>query len=194
MKRASASSSEYPVPKRTKAGQACTACRRQKARCEILDDRPAPGVKIRCHRCKVLNIECSFENPHLIPFPPPIPPIQPSIPSPPELESHRGLNTLATVASSRPNVEEPAGSAIHSLDLRSKEQALTATAPTWGSVSRVDWTATPILAIQELVRCPRCETSTQPHNVGRLEDILSPSEITSLLEMFVFSLMQTALR
>ncbi|KAF7343403.1 hypothetical protein MVEN_01772700 [Mycena venus] len=58
------------------------------------------------------------------------------------------------------------------------------TTPIWGSVSRVDWTATPILAIQELVRCPRSEENLQLSSVGRLSDILSPPEITSLLETF----------
>ncbi|KAJ7704423.1 hypothetical protein B0H17DRAFT_921447 [Mycena rosella] len=60
----------------------------------------------------------------------------------------------------------------------------TATTPIWGCVSRVDWTATPMLAIQELVRCPRTDSGREVGNVGRLEDILSPPEITSLLEIF----------
>ncbi|KAF8208174.1 hypothetical protein K438DRAFT_1961686 [Mycena galopus ATCC 62051] len=194
MKRASGPSSENPAPKRSKASQACTACRRQKSRCEILDGSPGPGVKIRCHRCKVLNVECSFENPHLIHFP--LETTSPyaqstaspasSVRSPTVPEIHSGLNTLATVASSRPSVEEVTGDPIHSLAIRPEGLAAVpaATTPTWGSVSRVDWTTTPILAFQELVRCPGCETTLQPSRVDRLPDILSPPEISSLLEIF----------
>ncbi|KAJ7772648.1 hypothetical protein DFH07DRAFT_733706 [Mycena maculata] len=60
----------------------------------------------------------------------------------------------------------------------------TASTPLWGSVRRVDWTATPMLAIQELVRCPRTDGASDLPSGGRLADILSPQEITSLLEIF----------
>ncbi|KAJ7253024.1 hypothetical protein B0H12DRAFT_1117114 [Mycena haematopus] len=199
MKRAAGPSSENSTAKRTKAGQACAACRRQKSRCEILDDSPAPGAKIRCHRCKVLNVDCSFENPHLIPFPPPTLHAQstsqsqstaspassgPSYSPGPVVESHSGLNTLATVASSRPSMQEVAGTGSLAIRAEGLPVVPVATTPIWGSVSRLDWAATPVLALQELVRCPRCEARVQPSNVERLPDILSPSEISSLLEIF----------
>ncbi|KAJ6591000.1 hypothetical protein DFH09DRAFT_1138290 [Mycena vulgaris] len=60
----------------------------------------------------------------------------------------------------------------------------TATTPIWGCINRVDWTATPMLAIQELVQCPRTDAGLDIASGGRLEDILSPPEITSLLEIF----------
>ncbi|KAJ7473307.1 hypothetical protein FB451DRAFT_1367315 [Mycena latifolia] len=36
---------------------ACASCRKMKTRCEILEPRTTP---VRCHRCKVLAIECSY--------------------------------------------------------------------------------------------------------------------------------------
>ncbi|KAF7366732.1 hypothetical protein MSAN_00931300 [Mycena sanguinolenta] len=196
MKRAAGPSSENPTPKRTKTGQACAACRKQKSRCEILDG-PAPGEKIRCHRCKVLNItDCSFENPHLIPLPPPTSHVsstpQTQSTAPPassgpasDPDNHcSGLSTLAAVASSRSSVEGVSAGQSLSIRPESLPMVPAATTPVWGSVSRVDWTATPVLAFQELVRCPRCEAGVQIPSVERLPDILSPSEISSLLEIF----------
>lgn len=48
----SGSSSKNMMSKRPKSIQACTSCRRHKTRCEH------EGSK--CHRCKVLGIECTF--------------------------------------------------------------------------------------------------------------------------------------
>lgn len=200
MKRASPASSDSPATKRSKASQACASCRRQKSRCEILDVRTHPGapVSIRCHRCKVLGIQCSFETSdliHFLPKPTATTPTQqgasPSTvsdePSPPEYESYGGLNTLATVASSRPNVEPVTVNSIPSrYGMLPEDLVPTATTPIWGCVSRVDWTATPMLAIQEMVRCPRTDhAGPELPSGGRLADIVSPPEITSLLEMFV---------
>ncbi|KAJ7704434.1 hypothetical protein B0H17DRAFT_11228 [Mycena rosella] len=192
MKRASPG--DNPGPKRAKASQACASCRRQKSRCEILDVRPQPGapvVTIRCHRCKTLGVQCSFETSDLIHFLPKAPAqtppdASPSVSdqsSPPEI--YGGLNTLAAVASSQPNAEAVSMNSIQGRHEMLPEDLLpTATTPVWGSVSRVDWTATPMLAIQELVRCPRTDSGSELANVGRLEDILSLPEITSLLEIF----------
>ncbi|KAJ7084027.1 hypothetical protein B0H15DRAFT_911462 [Mycena belliarum] len=198
MKRVSTTTETGPPPKRTKASQACASCRRQKSRCEILDVRTQPGTvtTIRCHRCKVLGVECSFESSDLIHFMPKSTPQASSassspvtavsdVPSPPEI--YGGLNTLATVASSRPNAEAvpPVASSIpNRFGMRPEDLVPTATTPLWGCVSRVDWTATPMLAIQELVRCPRADLGLELGAVGRLSDILSPPEITSLLEIF----------
>ncbi|KAJ6590954.1 hypothetical protein DFH09DRAFT_1138182 [Mycena vulgaris] len=182
---------DNPAPKRTKASQACAACRRQKSRCEILDVRTQPGapVTIRCHRCKVLGVECSFETSDLIHFLPktttqlPPTPTVSDEPSPPEI--HGGLDTLAAVASARPNAETTTVNSIPSrYGMLPEDLVPTATTPVWGCVSRVDWTATPMLAIQELVRSPRTDAGFGlPHAAG-LEDILDPSEITSLLDIF----------
>lgn len=211
MKRVSTPSND-PPQKRTKASQACSSCRKQKSRCEILDISRPPGApaSIRCHRCKVLGVECSFETSDLIHFFPqtlshtspsasspsssaPAPSPSQSEPSPvPVGESYGGLNTLANVASSRPNVMEAPVNPIRINPIRNQYGMLpedlvpTATTPVWGCVSRVDWTATPMLAIQELIRCPRTQDSDpQLPSGSRLSDILSPPEISSMLEMFV---------
>ncbi|KAJ7856622.1 hypothetical protein B0H13DRAFT_2672973 [Mycena leptocephala] len=196
MKRTVPSSNENPPPKRSKASQACASCRRQKSRCEILDVRPAPGapVTIRCHRCKVLGVQCSFETSDLIHFAPKTtsqtPPDASAASSgerspAPVSDSYGGLNTLATVASSRLNAEEVTFNSIPGQFGMSPEDLVpTPTTPIWGSVSRVDWTATPMLAIQELVRCPRTDTGLKIPSASSLSDILSPPEITSLLEIF----------
>ncbi|KAJ7164867.1 hypothetical protein C8R46DRAFT_1097479 [Mycena filopes] len=207
MKRVSAPSGDNPPPKRTKASQACASCRRQKSRCEILDVRPQPGepVTIRCHRCKVLGAQCSFETSNLIHFAPPPSTSHPSPETPtppptvsysppdhsPELCGTASLNTLAAVASSRPNAA-PAPTPARTTPTTPNQYGMsgpedllpTPTTPIWGCVSRVDWTAAPMLAIQELVRCPRTETTFQSPPGNRLSDILSPQETTSLLEIF----------
>ncbi|KAJ7142512.1 hypothetical protein C8R44DRAFT_846504, partial [Mycena epipterygia] len=43
---------------RVKTSQACASCRKHKTRCEVLDPNGRP---VRCHRCKVLAIECFYE-------------------------------------------------------------------------------------------------------------------------------------
>jgi hypothetical protein len=54
-----ASASSGRSVKRAKSVQACASCRKHKTRCEILDiiDQQA----IRCHRCKVLDQDCSYQ-------------------------------------------------------------------------------------------------------------------------------------
>src|ERR1700675_4069370 len=70
--------SRVPGPiKRPKSNQACASCRRHKTRCEQLEGDLSV---LRCHRCNVLNMSCSFETlltPNGISSPstePPIPP------------------------------------------------------------------------------------------------------------------------
>ncbi|KDQ29675.1 hypothetical protein PLEOSDRAFT_1103686 [Pleurotus ostreatus PC15] len=52
--------------KRPKASRACATCRKTKSRCELLDVAPGPNGRLQCHRCKVLDIECSFHNSDII--------------------------------------------------------------------------------------------------------------------------------
>ncbi|KAK7038238.1 hypothetical protein R3P38DRAFT_540715 [Favolaschia claudopus] len=255
MKRAAPTSSERHT-KRTKASQACTLCRRQKSRCEILD-RAAPGVQftVRCHRCKVLGLECSFETSDLIHFnnnndatlqstsaSPGASASSPAQslghsqsastpssdhPSPINSSSYAaaapgarfgadqlgGLSTLASVASSR-SVETPLGplhppphpspssssppvplaavSGASQYGMSPQDLIPTATTPVWGTILRVDWTATPMLAMQELIRCPtrpQQDPTTSTMGVSlpngtRLLDVLSEPEIRSLVEIF----------
>jgi hypothetical protein len=143
-------------------------------------------------------VECSFETSSLIHFSPNTPShSSPEASSPAASgqspasvsDSYGGLNTLAAAASSRHSAEAVTHSPIPPRQSRMLPEDLVPTAmtPIWGCVSRVDWTATPMLAIQELVRCPRTDIGSQLPG-GRLSDILSPPEIISLLEMFVLSL------
>ncbi|KAJ3812027.1 hypothetical protein F5876DRAFT_38348 [Lentinula aff. lateritia] len=55
----SSSAASSRATKRTKSVQACAKCRQQKTRCEILDSANQPVI--RCHRCKVLEVECSYQ-------------------------------------------------------------------------------------------------------------------------------------
>ncbi len=52
--------------KRQKASRACATCRKTKSRCELLDVAPGVNGRLHCHRCKVLDIECSFHNSDII--------------------------------------------------------------------------------------------------------------------------------
>jgi hypothetical protein len=165
------------VPKRTKAARACEPCRRMKSRCEILDIyfQPAVPGTLRCHRCTVVGVKCSFESSNFIHSPEPTQ-IENSLDSP---ASESSGNAEITADNS-----PPVGRGMRPEDL-----VPTSTTPIWGSVNRVDWTAAPMLAIQELIRCPLTEYAGPIPSGERLEDILSPAEITSLFQMSVlFSL------
>ncbi|KAF7293006.1 hypothetical protein MIND_01199900 [Mycena indigotica] len=209
MKRAGApNASENPPQKRTKASQACASCRKQKSRCEILDVRPVAGapVVIRCHRCKVLGVECSFETSDLIHFAPKA--VSASTPSSDAsspgtsttlvepTSSYSGLGALAAAAaaSSLPTPIPPPLNTPTTIPARfgiaPEDLVPNASTPVWGPgykasrVSRVDWTAAPMLAIQEMVRCPKIDQPIDIPSAARLSDILSGAEITSLLDIF----------
>ncbi|KAJ7052806.1 hypothetical protein C8F01DRAFT_566039 [Mycena amicta] len=213
MKRTGASSTDSPAPKRTKASQACASCRRQKSRCEILDVRPQPGVQvvIRCHRCKVLGVECSFETADLIHFVSKVPTavstpssdasspgtattfVEQSPPTP-KPDRYGGLSTLAAAAAaSSVPVINPPNITVNSIPSRygmlPEDLVPNASTPVWGPhcgsrVSRVDWTAAPMLAIQEMVRCPMNDNPLQLPSGGRLSEVVGASEIASLLDIF----------
>ncbi|KAJ7625114.1 hypothetical protein DFH06DRAFT_748006 [Mycena polygramma] len=157
-----------------------------------LTSAPGGPVTIRCHRCKTIGVECSFETSDLFHFVP-----KTTSGSPATSGEHSGpasaatpdapLNALAAVASSRENAAEVTMNQIrgqHRFKLSPEDLLPTAATPIWGSVSRDDWTATPMLAIQELVRCPTTSAPQIPAVADSLSDILSPPEITSLLEIF----------
>jgi hypothetical protein len=61
MKRSAESSSSSRGPsKRSRSLQACAACRKHKSRCELLEDLNSADA-VKCHRCRILDIACSFE-------------------------------------------------------------------------------------------------------------------------------------
>ncbi|KAF5344908.1 hypothetical protein D9758_011535 [Tetrapyrgos nigripes] len=48
---------------RPKSVPACASCKKSKVRCEILDDITQECIqKVRCHRCKTLQLQCSYES------------------------------------------------------------------------------------------------------------------------------------
>ncbi|KAF9071726.1 hypothetical protein BDP27DRAFT_499018 [Rhodocollybia butyracea] len=49
------------APRRSRAVQACTSCRKNKARCELLEDIRTIEI-LRCHRCKTLKLKCSYQD------------------------------------------------------------------------------------------------------------------------------------
>lgn len=206
-KRPGDSSGSNP-PKRAKASQACTSCRRHKTRCELLD-----GISegnLTCHRCKVLNVQCSFESSSIIHIPPsqhqessrailinPNPPSgNSSSPSPPDSVSllyNAPLNnqlpspTPSAEFSSRPLPDNDSHS-ISARDLRPED--LVPDKVPWGPSTKqgdFDWTAAPLLAIQELAskNNPYPPLPLQiPSKTDRdLHSVLSQDQINRLLDM-----------
>ncbi|KAJ3716599.1 hypothetical protein C8R42DRAFT_199306 [Lentinula raphanica] len=49
------------ISRRSRAAQACITCRKNKARCELLDDLKTTEI-LRCHRCKTLDLRCSHQD------------------------------------------------------------------------------------------------------------------------------------
>ncbi|TFK72046.1 hypothetical protein BDN72DRAFT_855813 [Pluteus cervinus] len=149
--------------KRTKSGQACTSCRKHKTRCEILDDgvTTALGV-VKCHRCKVLGVECSFESSDIIR----VLPQQPQQATPFDLW-HGTPGRLA---------------APHTCSLEKGDEK-----PTKRDAF-MDWTATPMTSIFDLtLKLPQfMETPNQPPILAaeKLEDILTADQISALLKVF----------
>ncbi|KAL4256547.1 Protease transcriptional activator prtT [Pleurotus pulmonarius] len=62
----SSNTPEANTMKRPKASRACATCRKTKSRCELLGVAPGVNGRLQCHRCKVLDIECSFHNSDII--------------------------------------------------------------------------------------------------------------------------------
>lgn len=182
----------YPA-KRTKSSQACASCRRHKTRCELLDDLSVPGV-LKCHRCKVLSIQCSFETSDIIHIIPSkiLKPGETSTSAPTQKtdcsdgspmlcsaivpDEDQTLHSGITSSKSSPRVKAE--------DLIPNPRSL------WGIMNLpvgFDWTATPILAVQELMNISPTGLTTPIHqnHHEQLGTIFSPEQISSLLEMCV---------
>ncbi|KAJ4479106.1 hypothetical protein J3R30DRAFT_3289341 [Lentinula aciculospora] len=212
-KRSSESSSSYNKPaKRSKASQACQSCRKFKTRCELLEF-PSPSQGITCHRCKILNIQCSFESSNIIHLP--------SSQSHPETSRAILLNSASASGSASPSesnsfcppplppnqlpsptpsASEPSPRHYHDAsinygnvqqvrDLRPED--LVSDEIPWGSCSAqggFDWTAAPILAIHELASKSDSHpfsSSRSPSTTDRdLRSVLTKNQIDRLLEIF----------
>ncbi|KZP13479.1 hypothetical protein FIBSPDRAFT_797797, partial [Athelia psychrophila] len=222
--------------KRPKSSQACSSCRKHKTRCELIDN-PSPadahsGAGYRCHRCKVLNISCSFESsefaPQLMaratPSPPPYlrypHPTSTTGTEPPRIGpqnnplslAHRDAHAMLAPATPRLNSaaikhgfipregsvttphtpQTPLGNV--DAHIQQKEDyikledlfPLPPNAP-WGFVKvpgGFDWTATPMLAMQNITTSRAHYTHGEGEGMelhASLANILGPDNIKNLL-------------
>ncbi|KAK0213993.1 hypothetical protein IW262DRAFT_1407917 [Armillaria fumosa] len=171
------SRTSQPPRKRSKV-QSCDSCRKHKTRCEILDSKRSP---VRCHRCNVLKLDCSYEI------------SKKSAPTPELSPCSSDLNT----ETSSPQV-------VYALGMDTRQLETVPPPPDAGIVSdtgsgenhprpviwsfarqHLDWSA-PILAMQELARQPSQEQPSMPVTVNNqlLTNILTQLEIEHLLTLF----------
>ncbi|KAJ7720659.1 hypothetical protein DFH07DRAFT_1008489 [Mycena maculata] len=141
--------------KRAKTIQACTSCRKHKTRCEILDPSESP---VRCHRCKVLSIACSYEQTQV-----------PAAPRPPE--------------PNQPSPRSSKSAAVPGIRFDGSGERLWSFPIPEGQ--NLDWSA-PMQAIHHLTTLP--STSLNPpefvNNDLSLSMILPESRIDRLIELF----------
>ncbi|KAJ7028698.1 hypothetical protein C8F04DRAFT_1118400 [Mycena alexandri] len=159
--------SARPGAKKPKSIQACASCRKHKTRCEILDPSKNP---VRCHRCQVLTIPCSYEGTIL---PTAATSKLPTLATPENTEGER-------TRTSNPMVAYPS--------------QIPPTDRLWAFVTEdhhgIDWSA-PMLAIQHLSRLPFASfdpprEAAQALSVGdlTLSAILDEERQRYLLDLF----------
>ncbi|KAJ7056991.1 hypothetical protein C8F01DRAFT_1152987 [Mycena amicta] len=160
------SSSSRAAPKKPKSIQACISCRKHKTRCEILDPTKNP---VRCHRCQVLALQCSYE--------------ETMTPTP-------ATPTSAANAMSQTSMEAqtstPAFTMAYPAHIPPSDRL-------WSFVDEVtgiDWSA-PMLAIQQLSKLPFAHLSAPPPpplvlppGELTLAKILPDEQVFSLLNLF----------
>lgn len=183
MKRASGSqespsSGSGPHTKKAKASQACASCRKAKTRCELLDD-PRSGT-LRCHRCRVIGTECSFETADIIHFIPK----EKSV-----IETHTHSQTIVVAPLSFADLDEVTSESQNEASTGRRlqpEDLVPSPGVPWGFVDRQDWTASPMLAIQEVACFPQpIDPGNTDKRVGELlSNILTATEIASCLDMW----------
>lgn len=182
-----------PKPKRRKASQACASCRRHKTRCELPEDIGSISShrgQLRCHRCKVLNVECSFETSNIIHVKSKInnaststillpATLDPSVVSTSTSDTSRAAPYPAPVASARE---------LRIEHLLPGPQSLMGPTPAPGCF---DWTAAPMLAIRELANQrnlttaqARSSPSSNQSSDDSLSSILTSTQKTWLLQIF----------
>ncbi|KAJ7184729.1 hypothetical protein C8R46DRAFT_883296 [Mycena filopes] len=150
--------------KRPKAIYSCASCRKSKTRCEVLDHSSTP---IRCHRCKVLSIECSYQDNQAPPAPPPQLTVRPA-PQP----------TSTTVRAPRTRAPE-----VH--------RAESPMGRLWSFVPEAndrDWSA-PMLGIQHLTTMPVVNNTATPNEIANnadlsLSTIIPEARIDYLIHLF----------
>lgn len=174
------SSSKIPT-KRSKSSQACSSCRRHKTRCE----HEGPGSK--CHRCKVLNLQCTFGDAAAGDPTHPSPKTSPSTATSATPEWEHGQlkpDSQPVPSSSDSSFVQPSIPSSRDPIVVNVEDILPVQNPTPFLAGR-DWTATPILAIQELSRNSPFTHARNPAPDISLSSILSKDKIRYLLDMYV---------
>ncbi|KAK0206995.1 hypothetical protein DFS33DRAFT_1382081 [Desarmillaria ectypa] len=182
-----------PKLKRRKTNQACASCRRHKTRCELPEDIGGISdyrTQLRCHRCKVLNVDCSFETSNIIH-------VKSKINSTPTSTILLPANLDPSVVStSTPEVsrETPYSAPVVSARELRVEDLLPSTQSPMGPIpvtGSFDWTAAPMLAIRELANQresattqARSSSSSNQSSDESLSSILTSTQITWLLEIF----------
>ncbi|KAJ7269866.1 hypothetical protein C8J57DRAFT_322748 [Mycena rebaudengoi] len=155
-------------PKKHKALKACTSCKKSKTRCELLDSARSP---VRCHRCQVLSIQCSYEGTVL-----PVAPesLRPVSPPPESFASHSVSNGRSNAGPS---------TTVDPIPMPPADRI-------WSFVAEegYDWSA-PMLAIQQLGKVPFYCLKTHAPSVFAgselsLPIILAEDRIQHLLHLF----------
>ncbi len=181
-------SSSRSRSKRSKV-QACSSCRKHKTRCEVLD---LERSVVRCHRCNVLKLECSYEGMDKSVFSPE-PSVAKSSPGSsvegPTIQSaydlgvsSRLLNSGTTSSSPSTIADSPhATGSDPNNDFPNPDNM-------WSFVPhRLDWGA-PLMAMLELARQPQEDKfHTSAMNDHSLSSILSQAEIDHLITLYVLS-------
>ncbi|KAJ4479099.1 hypothetical protein J3R30DRAFT_3289733 [Lentinula aciculospora] len=176
------SASSGRAMKRTKSVQACAKCRLNKTRCEVLDSVNQPVI--RCHRCKVLEVECSYQTMDRSLFEV----ARTTIKGDEHSERHdRNLDVLSGY-SGTPTPRDAPGSSNASLptDLFPNRPHLL-----WDFLrtpqGSLDWTA-PLQAMQELMKQSVHSSDTRRYSPAvpndSLDSILSMNQIQHLTSLF----------
>ncbi|KAJ4479177.1 hypothetical protein J3R30DRAFT_2728303 [Lentinula aciculospora] len=165
----SSTSKTTKPPRRTKTIQACNSCRKHKTRCEILDGINQP--LIRCHRCKVLGADCSYQAMERSIFEAAF-----------AIKSENAPTTCASSSDASVSPSVPTASMHNDIFPNLPHQIWSFLRLPRGTL---DWTA-PLEAIQELMKqvsgthdCPPPPIPNDP-----LETILSPDQIDHLIAIF----------
>ncbi|KAI0254725.1 hypothetical protein BJV78DRAFT_872379 [Lactifluus subvellereus] len=163
---------QRPPPKRAKASQACTSCRKHKTRCELLESL---SYLSRCHRCDVLSITCSFETN--------APQNSVVDNSPVTTCRQRLLRTILSVPEPNPDrCLEPTQSEINGSTLR---PTVTSAWEFLKVPGIPDWTATPMLAMLTLSKmASESQTTIQPTANLTFTEVLTGDQIQYLLGVF----------
>ncbi|TFK48539.1 hypothetical protein OE88DRAFT_1664416 [Heliocybe sulcata] len=181
MRRTLNTSDSQPPAKRKKSRQACVACRKHKTRCESLE---TDYQTLRCHRCNVLAIPCSFETSDAVQDRGSPPGTSAEGPESPHGSSHgtrEGTPTLASPSSSSlPVVYAPPPREPYNWSTSITPEALLANRPT--DSDAYDWLGVPMLAMQHLLR--RQASVPRGPAVSSIRDILTVHEIGTLITLF----------